>query len=399
MNNDRLLIVGGGIGGFATALALSQKGHAVHLLEKSTDFSEIGAGLQLGPNVFKIFDVLGITDAIKGVAVFPDALTMNDALTGGEITRIPINDDAFRARFNYPYGVIYRPDLHQILIDACKASPLVELTLEQKVCGFEDTGEVVRVATQDGATHEGAALIGADGLWSVIRDGLVGDGKPVVSGHVAYRAVLPTTEVPEHLCRNEVILWAGPKTHLVHYPLHRGEIFNLVAVFHSDRYEEGWDVFGDTEELHAKFRGEHADVLAMLNKIESWRMWVLCDREPIKDWTKGRVVLLGDAAHPMLQYLAQGACMAVEDAVCLADKLTTMNDDYSAAFSAYQQARYLRTARVQHTARIYGQIYHAEGASADLREVLLAGREPSKAYEGMSWLYEGIDNTGAQRFS
>ena len=399
MNDDRLLILGGGIGGFAAALALSQKGHAVHLLEKSTDFSEIGGGLQLGPNVFKIFDVLGITDAIKDVAVFPDALTMNDALTGGEITRIPINDNTFRARFNYPYGVIYRPDLHSILIDACKASPLVELTLEQKVCGFEDTGEVVRVATEDGMTHEGSSLIGADGLWSIIRDGLVGDGKPVVSGHVAYRAVLPTTQVPEHLRRNEVILWAGPKTHLVHYPLHRGEIFNLVAVFHSDRYEEGWDVFGDTDELHAKFQGEHADVLAMLNKIESWRMWVLCDREPIKDWTKGRVVLLGDAAHPMLQYLAQGACMAIEDALCLADKLTAMNGDYGAAFSAYQQARYLRTARVQHTARIYGQIYHAEGASADLRKILLAGREPSKAYEGMSWLYEGIDNTGAQRFS
>ena len=399
MRDDRILIVGGGIGGFAAALALNQKGRAVHLLEKANDFSEIGAGLQLGPNVFKMFDALGITDAIKEFAVFPDALIMNDALTGCEITHIPINNDSFRARFNYPYGVIYRPDLHSILIDACTASPLVELSLEQNVCDFEDTGAGVRVATQAGRTHEGVALIGADGLWSIIRDGLVGDGKPLVSGHIAYRAVLSTNAVPERLRRNEVILWAGPKTHLVHYPLHRGEIFNLVAVFHSDRCEEGWDVFGDADELRAKFRGEHADVLAMLDKIESWRMWVLCDREPIKNWTKGRVVLLGDAAHPMLQYLAQGACMAIEDAVCLADKLTVMKSDYRAAFSAYQEARYLRTARVQHTARIYGQIYHAEGASADLRKVLLAGREPSKAYEGMAWLYEGIDSTGGQRFS
>lgn len=399
MSDDRILIVGGGIGGFAAALALSQKGRAVHLLEKAEDFSEIGAGLQLGPNAFKMFEVFGLTDAVKDVAVFPDALVMNDALTGDNITRIPVNTDAFRARFGFPYAVIYRPDLHNILIDACKASPLIELSVKQNVCGFEDTGEGVRVNTEEGQSHEGTALIGADGLWSTIRKELVDDGKPVVSGHIAYRAVLPTKEVPERLYRNEVILWAGPKTHFVHYPLRRGELFNLVAVFHSDRYEEGWDVFGDAEELNVKFQGEHADVRTLLNKIESWRMWVLCDREPIRDWSKGRVVLLGDAAHPMLQYLAQGACMAIEDAVCLADRLSAANGDYSAAFLAYQQARYLRTARVQLTARMYGQIYHAEGATADLRKTLLANREPSKAYEGVAWLYEGIDVTGAQQFA
>lgn len=397
MKDDTILISGGGIGGFAAALALSLKGRSVHLLEQAAEFAEVGAGLQLGPNVFQMFKALGLTDAVNEVAVFPQALVMKDALSGEEITRIPVNNAAFKTRFDYPYGVIYRPDLHNILIEACKNSPRVALSLNQKVIDFEDTGASVQVVCENGRTHRGAALIAADGLWSRVRERLISDGKPVVSGHIAYRAVLPTAEVPGHLRLNEMILWAGPKTHLVQYPLHRGDIFNLVAVFHSDRYEEGWNVFGDVDELRARFAGEHADVLALLDKIESWRMWVLCDREPIREWSKNRVTLLGDAAHPMLQYLAQGACMAIEDAVCLASRLDTAGGDYAAAFQAYQQARYLRTARVQITARFYGQAYHAEGASADLRNALLAGRSAEKAYESMAWLYEGVDEQGAQR--
>ncbi len=232
----------------------------------------------------------------------------------------------------------------------------------------------------------------------MLRRQLVGDGNPRVSGHIAYRAVLPTAEVPAHIRQNNVGLWAGPKTHLVHYPLHRGDIYNLVAVFHSDRYEEGWDTFGDPEELNARFRGEHEDVLTMLGKIESWRMWVLCDREPMRDWSRGRVTLLGDAAHPMLQYLAQGACMATEDGVCLAARVAVNGDDFETAFMEYQQLRYLRTARVQLTARMYGDIYHAAGATADLRNAMLGAQDPSKPGEGMAWLYEGLAAPGAQQF-
>ncbi len=398
MSDDQIIIAGGGIGGFAAALALSQKGRSVKLLEQASEFAEVGAGIQIGPNVFKMFDVLGVTGAINDVAVFPDNLVMRDALTGEQITSVPIGSAAFRARYKYPYGVIYRPDLHDVLIEACAASPLVELQVIQNVTGYEDTGEKVRVFTEAGATHEGAALIGADGLWSTVRGQLVGDGKPRVSGHIAYRAVLPTAEVPAHIHQNNVVLWAGPKTHLVHYPLHRGDIFNLVAVFHSDRYEEGWDTYGDPEELTARFQGEHEDVLMMLGKIESWRMWVLCDREPIRDWSRGRVTLLGDAAHPMLQYLAQGACMATEDGVCLANRVAVNGDDFETAFKEYQQLRYLRTARVQLTARLFGDIYHAAGATADLRDAMLSAQDPSKPGEGMAWLYEGLDDTGAQQF-
>ena len=169
-------------------------------------------------------------------------------------------------------------------------------------------------------------------------------------------------------------------------------------MFHSDRYEEGWDTYGDPEELNARFAGEHDDVLAMLGKIESWRMWVLCDRAPIRDWSRGRVTLLGDAAHPMLQYLAQGACMATEDGVCLATRVAANGDDFATAFGEYQRLRYLRTARVQLTARMFGDIYHAGGATADLRNTMLGAQDPTKPGEGMAWLYEGLDDSGAQAF-
>ncbi len=396
MADKPIIIAGGGIGGFAAALALSRKGRASHILEQASEFGEVGAGIQLGPNVFRMFGVLGLTDAINRFAVFPENLVMRDAINGDEVVRMAVGSETYRTRFKNPYAVIFRPDLHNAFIEACEAEPLVELSVNQKMTSFEDTGDGVTVHTEAGDSFEGAALIGADGLWSAVRETLVGDGKPRVSGHIAYRAVLPTEDFPEHIRQDNVVLWAGPKTHLVHYPLRGGDKYNIVAVFHSDQYEEGWDTFGDPEELNRKFSGEHEDVHAMLGKIESWRMWVLCDRDPIRDWSRGRVTLLGDAAHPMLQYLAQGACMATEDAVCLADRIDANGSDFETAFREYQSRRYLRTARVQLTARMYGDIYHAANATADLRNLMLGKIDRSKPGEGMAWLYEGLDDTGAQ---
>jgi salicylate hydroxylase len=200
--------------------------------------------------------------------------------------------------------------------------------------------------------------------------------------------VLPTSKVPEDLRWWSMVIWAGEKTHLVQYPLRGGELFNLVAVFHSNKFSEGWDSYGDPEELHERFAQTCAPVRTLLGKIESWRMWVLADRVPIRDWSKGLVTLLGDAAHPMLQYLAQGACMAIEDAVCVAGKLEQSKGDHAAAFLAYQQERYLRTARVQLTARLYGEAYHAAGAVRDLRNAVLAARTQEQAFEAMAWLYD-----------
>ena len=385
-----IIVVGGGIGGLAAALALSKKGRAVHVLEQAATFGEIGAGIQLGPNVFKMFDYLGLTETINQTAVFPGNLMMRDALSGEEVVRVPVGSPDFKARFKYPYGVIHRADIHGAFLAACRKSPLVTLSASRKVVGFEDRGDRVVVETEQGGSVEGDFLVGADGLWSKVRGQLVGDGKPRVSGHIAYRAVIPTSKVPARLQQNNVVLWAGPKTHLVHYPLRRGEVYNLVVVFHSSRYEEGWDTYGDPEELHERFKGQRPEVLEFLAMVNEWKMWVLCDREPIKGWSKGRSVLLGDAAHPMLQYLAQGACMATEDAVVLANKLDAARGDFASAFDAYEKERYLRTARVQLMARFYGELYHAADVRRDLRNSLLAGTTPEAAINGAAWLYGGI---------
>jgi 2-polyprenyl-6-methoxyphenol hydroxylase-like FAD-dependent oxidoreductase len=384
-----ILIAGGGIGGLTAALVLSRHGYRVCLIEQAREFKEIGAGIQLGPNAFKLFDRLGITDEISSTAVFPDSLLVMDSITAEEVTRIPLGEK-FLGRFRYPYALIHRADIHSVLLQACRSSPLITLVTSQKVVRFEDDGDHVVAHTEDGTSFEGAALIGADGLWSTIRATVVGDGAPRVSGHIAYRAVLATKEVPLHLRIPSMTLWAGPRNHLVHYPLRGGELFNLVAVFHSDRYREGWDSAGDPAELKKRFQDVVPDVQTMLGKIESWRMWVLCDREPVKNWSHGRVTLLGDAAHPTLQYLAQGACMAIEDAVVLAEEIARAAGDHAKAFEAYQERRYLRTGRVQLTARLYGEFFHAAGASREIRNQFLRERTAEEARESVGWLYDGI---------
>ncbi len=382
------LISGGGIGGLVTAYALAQKGFPVRVFEQSPEFREVGAGIQLGPNVFRVLEKIGLKEAVLADAHRPPAQEMRDALTGKLITRVPLKED-FIKRFGQPYAVTHRADIHGAFLKACEGSNLITLATSRRVDDFKDHGDKVTVTLNTGETVEGCALIGCDGMWSKTRERIVGDGKPRVSGHIAYRAVLRRDQVPEDLWRPDVVLWAGPRTHFVHYPLRRGELYNLVAVFHSDHYEEGWDAEGSKELLWQHFKGEVPEVLRMLERIETWRMWVLCDREPVKHWSQGRITLLGDAAHPMLQYLAQGACMATEDAVILAEQVAATPDDLPAAFQRYQQARYLRTGRVQIMARVYGEFYHARGVAAELRDMALSPRTPQQAYDGIAWLYGG----------
>ncbi|MEA2904844.1 MAG: 3-hydroxybenzoate 6-monooxygenase [Alphaproteobacteria bacterium] len=384
-----ILIAGGGIGGLAAAYALARKGVAVRVLEQAPEFKEIGAGIQLGPNIFRALDRIGLKDAVLADAHVPPAMEMRCALSGERVTRIPLDDPRFLAKFQYPYAVTHRADIHGAILNACLGNNLVTLETQQTVEGYEDDADGVTVLLSSGERIRGRALIACDGMWSKIRDRLVGDGKPRVSGHIAFRAVLKRADVPADLWRPDVILWAGPRTHFVHYPLRRGDLYNLVAVFHSDRYEEGWNAEADAADLWAHFKDQRPEVLRMLERIETWRMWVLCDREPIKDWSKGRVALLGDAAHPMLQYLAQGAAMATEDAVCLAEQVVERPDDLPAAFQAYVQQRYLRTARVQIMARVYGDFYHARGPAAELRNQMLGPRTPEDSYDGIAWLYGG----------
>jgi salicylate hydroxylase len=385
-----ILIAGGGIGGLAAAYALALKGVAVRVIEQAPEFREIGAGIQLGPNIFRALDRIGLKRAVLADAHQPPAMEMRCALSGERVTRIPLSDPSFLARFKHPYAVTHRHDIQGALITACRNHNLVTLETSRTVEDYEQDGDGVTAILDHGERVRGRALIGCDGMWSKVRDKVVGDGKPRVSGHIAYRAVLRREEVPQDLWQADVILWAGPRTHLVHYPLRRGELYNLVAVFHSDRYVEGWNAKADAGELWAHFNGQRPEVMRMLERIETWRMWVLCDREPVKDWSKGRVTLLGDAAHPMLQYLAQGACMATEDAVRLADEVAAQPHDLPAAFRAYVAQRYLRTARVQIMARVYGDFYHARGPAAELRNQMLGAHTPEQSYEGISWLYGGM---------
>ena len=386
--NGPFLISGGGIGGLIAAYALAHKGFPVRLFEQSSEFKEVGAGIQLGPNIFRVLDQVGLKDAALADAHIPPSQEMRCALTGKLITKVPL-DGEFLRRFGQPYAVIHRADIHGAFLKACQSNRLITLETSRKVESFTDHGDGVSVTLNTGEVAEGRALIGADGVWSHIREQIVGDGKPRVSGHIAYRAVLKKEDVPADLWRPDVVLWAGPRTHFVHYPLRRGELYNLVAVFHSDHYEEGWDAEGSTELLHKHFKMQVPEVLRLLERIETWRMWVLCDREPVKNWSKGNVTLLGDAAHPMLQYLAQGACMATEDAVVLADKVAAKPNDLPAAFQDYQNDRYLRTGRVQIMARVYGEFYHARGVAAELRDMAISGRTAEQTYDSIAWLYGG----------
>jgi salicylate hydroxylase len=383
------LISGGGIGGLVTAYALARQGQPVRLFEQSKEFAEVGAGIQLGPNIFRVLEKIGLKDAILTDAHIPPAQEMRNALTGDLITNISLGKEFSDYFGGQPYAVTHRADIHGTFLKACAGSNLIKLETSRRVESYEDHGDGVSVTLNNGETVKGRALIGCDGMWSKVRERIVGDGKPRVSGHIAYRAVLKRDEVPKDLWRPDVVLWAGPRTHFVHYPLRRGELYNLVAVFHYDRYEEGWDAEGAKDIMWQHFKMQVPQVTRMLERINTWRMWVLCDREPVKNWSQGNVTLLGDAAHPMLQYLAQGACMATEDAVILADKVAEQPNDLPAAFKAYEQVRYLRTARVQIMARVYGEFYHARGVTAELRDMAVGGRTPQQALEGIAWLYGG----------
>jgi 2-polyprenyl-6-methoxyphenol hydroxylase-like FAD-dependent oxidoreductase len=380
-----IIILGGGIGGLATALSVARAGHQTIVLEQAETFEEIGAGIQLGPNGFRALRELGLDGEAMKLGVFPSELVFMDSVAGTRITTIPTGE-AFQDRFDYPYALIHRADLHRVLLSAVEKEPAIELRPGVRISHIEE-GSVVSVTTDDGQSFVGAGLVGADGLWSRTRALVVGDGPPIVSGHIAYRAVLPTEEVPAQLRRNAMILWGGPKHHLVQYPLRGGELTNLVAVFHSDKYVEGWNSTGDRDELLYRFSDACDTVKTLLLKIDAWRMWVLCDREPVKNWSRDNITLVGDAAHPMLQYLAQGACMALEDAVVLGHYVEAHMDDLPTAFLDYQANRYLRTGRCQVMARVHGEFYHAQGVKAEMRDHMLSSRTPEQSYAGLDWLY------------
>jgi salicylate hydroxylase len=380
-----ILVAGGGIGGLSAALSLARQGYPVQVMEQSAQIGEIGAGIQLGPNAFSAFDALGVGEAARARAVYTERLLMMDALDESEVANVPVGE-AFRNRFGNPYAVSHRADMHQSLLEGVQRTPGIELLTSVHVDRFEQDAGGVRVFDREGRRFEGEALIGCDGVRSAVREQLVGDAVRV-SGHVVYRAVAEAGEFPENLKVNAPCLWAGPNCHLVHYPLRGGEQYNVVVTFHS-RKPETWGVTdGSREEVLPYFEGIGPRPRQLLALPKSWRRWATADREPIGRWSFGRVTLLGDAAHPMLQYLALGACMALEDAVTLGEALRESAGDLARAFARYERARVARTARVVLMTREMGRIYHARGVERLVRNDLWRGRTPERFYDALEWLY------------
>lgn len=381
-----ILIAGGGIGGLATAVSLARFGIRSVVLEQASQLGEIGAGIQIGPNAFNCFDVLGIGVQARKGAVFIDELRLMDSVGGEEICHIPL-DDHFRAHFGNPYAVVHRSDLHGALLEACKNSDLIELRTSHRIVSYTQNGTTVSVNIEGKQAVAGKALIAADGLNSTIREHLIGDGAPRVSGHTTYRSVIPTDQMPEDLRWNAATLWAGPKCHIVHYPLKGWKVFNLVVTYHNDVTEAVAGKPVDKDEVRRGFEHIHPRAQQIIEHGDDWKLWVLCDREPTARWIDGRVALLGDAAHPMLQYFAQGACMALEDAVCLGDMIGR-HDSLDVALSAYAQERFARTAKVQTMSRLIGDyIYHPADGMAALRTAIMQDKSPQDWFDTLDWLY------------
>lgn len=383
-----IVVAGGGIGGLSAALGLAKKGCAVTVLEQSQQFGEIGAGIQIGPNAFHAMDYLGVGEQGRAKAVYIDNLIMMDATTGDQIAAMPV-DDPFRQRFGNPYAVIHRADLHGVLLEACEAHPDITLVTRQRVTGYNNSAAGCSVTTESGDSFSGDAVIGADGVRSRLRQQLTGGDPLRLSGHVAYRAVLTIDQMPPDMRWNAATLWAGPKCHMVHYPLQGWKTFNLVATFQTDVENVGTNEPGTREEILSRFPNVVDKVRKVLEIPTEWRRWVLGDREPLENWTDGRMTLLGDAAHPTHQYFAQGACMALEDAVNLADKVERMGDDLNAAFLAYQEERMVRAYRVVLSSRMLGKVYHAQGMERKIRNSVLGAKTPDEYYAGLQWLYGG----------
>lgn len=379
------LVIGGGIGGLAAALALVRRGYDVTVLEQAAEIGEIGAGIQLGPNAFHAFDALGVGDKTRARAVFTDEMIMHDAVDETLVGRIPTGE-AFRKRFGNPYAVIHRVDIHSSLLESAQETGRVKFVTSTRVVRIDQDADSVTLADQNGKTYRGVAAIGADGGKSVVRQQYVND-PPRVTGHVVYRAVVDKADFPEDLRWNAASIWVGPNCHLVHYPLRGGEQYNVVVTFHSRQKEEWGVTDGSKEEVESYFQDVCPRARQLITLPKSWRRWATADREPIATWSFGRVTILGDAAHPTTQYMAQGACMALEDAVTLGEALRVHENDIEKAFDLYQRSRVARTARIVLSGREMGRLYHAKGVERLIRNDMWKGRAPERFYDAIEWLY------------
>jgi salicylate hydroxylase len=387
------LIAGGGIGGLAAALAASRAGWSVRLYERAPVFSEVGAGVQLGPNVVKVLHGWGLADALARVAAFPQQLEVRSAISGETLGRLRLGQTMVR-RYGTPYATVHRADLHGLLLEAVRQAG-VSLKLNHSLSRFTQDANAVTVQSGDDPPVEADVLVGADGLWSPLRQWLLADGPPRITGHLAYRALVRQADLPRALRSGDVTAWLGPRLHVVQYPVCGGEWLNVVAIVHGVVPGEldNWDRGTEAQDLLEALAGTCVALQNAVRAIPAWRLWALCDRPPMQgahEHAQGRVALLGDAAHPMRPYLAQGAGMAIEDAAELGRALGQALDPalgVPVMLNRYALNRWQRNARVQKRAIRNGQIFHADG-------VLRWGRDVSMKLLGerlldVPWLYGG----------
>jgi len=388
--SKRVLIAGAGIGGLAAAVACVQRGIAVQLLERSASFSEVGAGIQIGPNVTRILHAWGLGSALAQVAAFPTLLQARDARTGQVLGSLRLGERAL-SLYGAPYATLHRADLHGLLHQAAHGLG-VDLCWGQNLLGWQETPDGLTVHTQAGRSLQGSALIGADGVWSAVRHQLLGDGPARFTGHLAYRALVVQTDLPAHLRSDQVTVWMGPRLHVVHYPVRSGQSLNLVAIVHGAQPDQAqdWDQRANAQALMQAMGPVGKDLHGLLASVPTWRQWALHDRAPLRSavqMAQGRVALLGDAAHPMRPYLAQGAGMAIEDAQVLAQCLSAGGAQVSQQLQAYGAQRWARNARVQARAIRNGRIFHAQGPLALGRDLSL--RWLGERAMDLPWLYGG----------
>jgi 2-polyprenyl-6-methoxyphenol hydroxylase-like FAD-dependent oxidoreductase len=390
MSNPDVIVVGGGIGGLSTAYGLSRKGFAVRVLESAAAFGEVGAGLQLAPNCTRILEGYGLLDEARALGVLPKAMVMRDAVDGSELTRLDLQD--MERRYGFPYLVIHRTDLHALFLRACERAG-VELVTNTRIVDYEPGAADATVTLADGRKQRAPLVIAADGLRSVAREKFVGD-EPVNSAYVAYRGTVPIDQLENReVDLSQVGVYVGPGCHFVHYGLRGGELLNQVAVFQSLKALRGEDEWGTPDELDRAFEGLDPFIAEGLPYMWRDKWWRMFDRDPIHEWVHGRVVLLGDAAHPPLQYIAQGAIMAIEDGWVLSEhagrktiKGANSGVDWDAVLRAYSAVRSTHCERVIVTSRAWGNLWHLDGAAREQRNKLLRARD-TYDYSFIDWLY------------
>jgi salicylate hydroxylase len=393
---NSILIVGGGIGGLAAALACARQGAQPHVVERAKVFSEVGAGVQMGPNVTKTLFAWGLEKALREVACKPDRLQIRDTQSGAGLGVLRLGQRSMAA-YGAPYLTLHRADLHRILLQQVTHSGAAKLSLGCEIERVRDDESHLTVSGR--ALTEGIfetltteAMVGADGLWSATRQHVVAGTPPRVSGMLAYRALLPLQNLPERLRTQDVTVWVGPKVHVVVYPVRGGECLNLVVIVHGQPPAslEVWDHAANQRDLDLAVGPVHADLRNVLDAVGAWRLWPLCDRPPLRssqEMAKGRIALLGDAAHPMRPFLAQGAGMAIEDAAQLGACWARADLQVPQRWQLYADARWARNARVQQRSIRNGEIFHLKGPLRWGRD--MAMRMFGESLMDLPWLYAG----------